>query len=460
MIGMTAVLFQAAALADDAEDIARHRHARALEGMVQSTGEEALRRFSNLHLAPAYCDSFPPGALLAHLERIRSHCAGFAGVLLQRMEDGGVRVRFLRENAETVVLFRTERTVPYGIVALELEAVSAPGRAQPEMTPVTWDNLEQRLDEEAGRGFSGVVLVVRGGRVVLHRGYGMADREGGVANTTETIFAIGSVPIDFTKAAVLKLGEMGKLRTSDSITAYFDAVPADKRSMTIDHLMTGASGLPDFHHVVGVDEDRDLSWIDRETAIRRILGQELLFPPGRGEAHSHSAWVLLAALVEIVSRRSYGDFLQEHFFQPAGMKRTALHEGLEGFQNDEIAVGYGPDSFGKTNSPKHWGRTSWLVMGSGGMASTPHDLYLWLRAIRGGKTLKAAAAAKYWSGGVLAGGDDRGFFCLYTEGPDALVIFCSNAHTGPGDGASALGRRLVEMVMGRAIPGPGKITTD
>ena len=65
------------------------------------------------------------------------------------------------------------------------------------------------------------------------------------------------------------------------------------------------------------------------------------------------------------------------------------------------------------------------------------------------KTLSAEAAKKYWSGGALAGGNDRGFFCLYTEGPDDFFIMCSNAHSGPGDGISAVGRRLVEMVTGR-----------
>jgi CubicO group peptidase (beta-lactamase class C family) len=325
---------------------------------------------------------------------------------------------------------------------------------------VAWDNLAQRLEEESKRGFSGTVLVVRGGKIILHRGYGLAERERGLPNTTETIFAIGSVPIEFTKAAVLKLEEMGKLRTSDAITMYFADVPADKQAVTIDHLMSGASGLPDFHHVAGVDADPDLAWIDRETAIRRILGQELLFSPGGGQAHSHSAWVLLAALVEVVSKQSYGDFLRAHFFAPAGMTRTGLHEDLERFPDDELAVGYGGQSAGRINSPKHWGPTSWLVVGSGGMASTPHDLHAWLDAMRRGKLLTPAAEAKYWSHGLLAGGDDRGFLCLFTQGPDDLMILCSNAHAAPGDLVSALGRRLAELVMGRPLPGPGKVETS
>jgi hypothetical protein len=112
-------------------------------------------------------------------------------------------------------------------------------------------------------------------------------------------------------------------------------------------------------------------------------------------------------------------------------------------------VGYEGRPVGKLNIPKYWGRTSWLVMGSGGMESTPIDLYRWNQSIRLGKTLSTEAAKKYWHGGVLVGGDDRGFFCVYNEGPGDMFIMCSNAHSGPGDRISAVGRRLAAMVMGR-----------
>ena len=131
------------------------------------------------------------------------------------------------------------------------------------------------------------------------------------------------------------------------------------------------------------------------------------------------------------------------------MTRTGNHEAGARFSDDEFAVGYGGESVGKLNIPKYWGKTSWLVMGSGGMQSTPMDLYRWNQSIRNTKTLSAAAAAKYWHGGILAGGDDRGFFTLYNEGPGDLFIMSSNAHTRPGDEVSLVGRRLAEMVMGR-----------
>jgi CubicO group peptidase (beta-lactamase class C family) len=418
--------------------------------MIQSTGDESLRQFIDLHIAPTYRDSFAPGKLMEHLRAIREACAGFGGILAAPVGNDGLSLKFLRESGETAVMMRIDPNEPRQIVALELLAGSdAQSPAAPQVAPISWDTLEPRLDEEAKQGFSGAVLVVHGGKIVLNRGYGLANREQNFPNSSETIFAIGSVPITFTRAAILKLEGIKKHSMSDPITKYLSDVPADKQSMSIEQLMSGKSGLPDFHHIVGVDANPDLTWIDRDTAIRRILASTLLFPPGQGEAHSHSAWVLLAAIVEIVSKQSYGEFLRDQFFVPASMTRTGNHEDGVRFDDKQLAIGYEGRSVGTLNMPKYWGKTSWLVMGSGGMFSTPTDLYRWIQAIRSGRTLSAEEAEKYSEGGVLAGGDDRGFLCMYTEGPEDLFIMCSNSHRGPGDQVSAVGRRLAELVRGR-----------
>jgi CubicO group peptidase (beta-lactamase class C family) len=386
------------------------------------------------------------------LRAIRAACAGFGGILVKPEGADGTKVQLLQPGGrQTTLTFRLEHDAPYRITALELGPTELRVDQHP-VPPLTWDTLERGLEAEVTNGFSGTVLAVHDDKIVLHRGFGLANREKQIPNGVNTVFGIGSVPIDFTRAAILKLEELGKLRTSDPITRFLPDVPADKRAMTIDHLMSGRSGLPNFHDIRGVDSDPDLSWIDRDTAIRRILGQDLLFAPGQDEAHSHSAWVLLAAIVEIVSKRSYEEFLQQNFFGPADMTRTGLHEDAARFGDDEFAIGYDGQSVGRLNCPKYWGRTSWLVMGSGGMVSTPGDLYRWVEAIRSGKTLSPAYAARFWSHGPLAGGDMRGYFCLYTEGPGDWFVLCSNAHSGPGAHAHEVGGALEQLVMGGPPP--------
>ena len=82
--------------------------------------------------------------------------------------------------------------------------------------------------------------------------------------------------------------------------------------MTIQHLFSGQSGLPDFFDTEE-DWDPDLGWVDRETAVQRMLSQELLFEPGTDRSHSHGAFGLLAAIVEIVSGQTYYDFISKNF---------------------------------------------------------------------------------------------------------------------------------------------------
>jgi hypothetical protein len=86
-------------------------------------------------------------------------------------------------------------------------------------------------------------------------------------------------------------------------------------------------------------------------------------------------------------------------------------------------------------------------MGSGGMVSTPLDLYRFITAVRSGKLLAPAQTQKFGpSGGVMVGGDVHGFLCVHAEHGDDAVVMCSNSHTAPGDRTSAVGMQLGHMV--------------
>lgn len=439
------------ARADDAEAIARHRHVQDIEALMATTGDDALKKFADEHLAPEYRSSFAePKLLLDHLREIRTALNNFGGLLVDRDEQGVMHMKFLLPAGSRALTFHMQAGVPYLITAFDLEGGLAPPEPGMEIKPITWETLAERMDEEAKNGFSGSVYVVHDGKVVLSKGYGEADRDLLYHNAPNTIFAIGSTPIDFTRAAVLKLEEKGKLKTSDRISKYFTDAPADKKDITIDELMSGESGLANFHHRPGIDANPDLTWIDRDTAVKRIFDRPLLFKPGEGHAHSHSAWVLLAALVEKVSGQSYGDFVQQELFKPAGMTSTFLHEGLRKVSDRRIAIGYEAESPGTDNSPKYWGRTSWLVMGSGGMASTVEDLAKFITAVHGGTLLAGKQTRKYGGeGGLWMGGDDRGFLCVHAERGKDMMVLMSNAHKGPGDLPSSVGQQLGKMVLGK-----------
>lgn len=431
------------------QDAAIRGHVRALEGLAAHSIDDGIAALRSGHLADS--TRLPDAELRSIVAEVREAAAAAGAVMVEGGEDG-IRLS-LRGGHDLDVVFTVADGSPWRITSLRLDREVRPeGADRPAAPEVGWDELPGRLDEAAAGGFSGTVLAVRDGETVLHRGYGMANREAKIAATTETIYDIGSMPIDFTRAAIFLLAQEGALSLDDPIGRHFEGVPADKRTMTLDHLMTSRSGLPNFHHVAGVDDDYDLSWVDRETAVRRILSRPLLFAPGAGRSHSHSAYGLLAAVVEKVSGKSYGAFLRDRFFGPAGMTRTGFYGEDLGYSAKDFAVGYGESRASEPNIPPKWGPTSWLVQGSGGMVSTPVDLRRWFDHLRSGKALHGESLERYLArSSAAAGGTDRGFFVLRLwDGADTTVYFATNAG-GRSEVVQSLAGTLERLVLGEGV---------
>lgn len=292
---------------------------------------------------------------------------------------------------------------------------------------ITEENADKIFDRLEASGFSGVIYLKLNQIEVLKRPFGMANKALNVENQLSTVFAIGSRPIDFTKAAILLLDQQGEILLDDPITKYFDDVPQDKQSMKIHHLMSGESGLPDSFDA-GSDWDPDLAWVDRETACHRILNQELLFEPGSDRRHSHKAFGLLAILIERVSGMDYFDFLNKNFFEPAVMTRTNEY-GISGdLSLSDFAVGSGPQSIGLPNIPLNWGPTSWLIRGSGGMYSTMNDLLKFYSYVRSVKVLDTNHNRTLKNPSVNLDGSVHGFelFSAFQPEGSEAYLFLNN----------------------------------
>lgn len=422
-------------------------HMMALE--LVSPTDEAVTAFIEERLAPAL--QARPQEMNRILHDI-ARAAASAGSAMLDVEEPYDVLRLSGGGASTIVRVRVGDVPPFLIEELSVER-EGPGGGEraASVSPVPWDELDTYLrDAESEWGFSGTVLALREGETVLHQSYGFADREAGRRVDNETVFDIGSQPIDFTRAAIWLLVQRGELAIDDPITRFYPDAPADKRGVTIDHLMRGTSGLPNFHHLAS-DEDWDLTWIDRETAERRILGKRLLFDSGSDQAHSHSAFVLLAAIVERASGRSYEDFLETEFFEPLGMRHTGPYGDDLGLPASQWAVGYGDYGVGTPNIPPNWGPTSWLVKGSGGMVSTPADLYRFFRGMQDGTILTGEARESYLTRTSSSGATDRGFLFIHAwaGGPSRSMILLSQ-NVDPGrPQAVELRRRLAATVEAR-----------
>jgi len=269
--------------------------------------------------------------------------------------------------------------IPFLLTAGALRAQAAPAIPAPPLLVVDGP-LGQKLDlfltRLEGFGFAGSVLVAKDGKIVLQKGYGLADREHGTPYTVGTVFDIGSITKQFTAAAILRLEMAGKLKVTDLISKYFDGVPADKAGMTLHHLLTHSSGLPD---VFGDDYDE----MPREALVKAALASKLLWAPGTRYRYSNAGYSLLAAVIEKVSGKTYEEFLREQLFLPAGMEKTGYR--LPAWSPGEVAHGYGPEGDWGTPLDKAWAPDgpSWNLRGNGGILSTVGDLYKWHRALEG-----------------------------------------------------------------------------
>ncbi len=252
-------------------------------------------------------------------------------------------------------------------------------------------------------GFSGTVLVVRKGEVLLHKGYGLADRDDKIPCTTETVFDIGSITKQFTAAAILKLEMEGKLHAGDRLSEHLEDVPEDKAGITLHHLLTHTSGLD---HAYGNDDD----YAPRDLAVRLFLRMPPITAPGEKYRYSNPGYSLLAAVVEKVSGKSYEAYLHEQFFQPLGMTKTGYM--IPRWKVLEISKNYNGERDNGWTFNRNWGPEGpyWHLYGNGGILTTTGDLYTWEQALMSDRVLSKDAREKLLSPHVPDGGERRTFY--------------------------------------------------
>ncbi len=235
-------------------------------------------------------------------------------------------------------------------------------------------------------GFSGALLVVKDGKIILNKGYGLAVRSGHVPNTSETVFSTGSVTKQFTAAGIMKLEMMGKLNTGDPITKYFDDVPEDKREITLHHLLTHTSGVVD---ALGPD----YVVAPRDETMRKTLDAPLRFKPGEQFGYSNAGYSMLAAVIEKVSGQGYEEFMNKNIFLPAGMRFTGYR--MPEWDKKVVAHWYVGEKDNGTPLEKNY--PQWHLLGNGGILSTTEDMYKWHLALLDDKILSAEAKKKIFT---------------------------------------------------------------
>ena len=251
------------------------------------------------------------------------------------------------------------------------------------------------------------VLVRRDGRTVLERGYGVRDLRARRAIDGHTGFRLASVTKPMTAAAVMLLVRDGRLRYEDTLTRVLPGFPAYGDGVTIRHLLTHTSGLPDYETLMeNVEKEKGPIW----TAERQIRDDEVLallqketrglFAPGTSWAYSNSGYVVLGLIAARAAGKPFGDVLRERIFAPLGMTRTVAYEKGKNHVADR-AYGHTKEAAGFRETDQS--ATS-ATLGDGGVYSCLEDLAKWDEALRTNALLSKAEMAEALTPVRLAGG--------------------------------------------------------
>lgn len=233
------------------------------------------------------------------------------------------------------------------------------------------------------------IAIVRDGRLLLARGYGLANLEHQVPATDRTIYQSGSLGKQFTAALVLQLSDSGRLSLDDAIRRFFPEGPARWDSVTVRHLLTHTSGIPDYTDSV-VDLHRDYT---EDQLVTVAAGLPPLFAPGTHWSYSNTGYVLLGALVRRVTGRFYGDLLRERILGPLGMTTARIISEADIVPHRAD----GHQLLGDSVKHQEWVSPSLNTTADGSLYLTVRDLAAWAIALDRGRALPGADRTAAWT---------------------------------------------------------------
>lgn len=249
----------------------------------------------------------------------------------------------------------------------------AAGLAADETTDKV-DKVFAQWDKTTSPGAA--LAVVRNGKIIYMRGYGMAKLEDGIVMTPDRIFDIGSVSKQFTATCVVMLVRDGRVALDDDVRKYIPELPNYGKTITVRHLLHHTSGLRDYNallELAGFRGDSDCPNVDE--ALDVICRQKALnYPPGEEYSYTNTGYFLLGQIVERVSGKSLNTFAQERIFKPLGMEHTLFQEDHTQIIKKR-ATGYDPEGQGFRLDMSNWDET-----GDGNVYTSVEDLFLWDQA--------------------------------------------------------------------------------
>ncbi|GAB2931651.1 alpha/beta fold hydrolase [Rheinheimera gaetbuli] len=243
-----------------------------------------------------------------------------------------------------------------------------------------WRAIEKTVKDS---GFNGTIVVGNKAQVIWQKSIGYADTDRIIPLTAEHVFSPGSVGKEFTTVSIMQLAANNSLEYQDKISKYIHGLPSWADNITIEHILTHTSGLPD------VVWKQHISTAD---AVQQIKQAQLAFEPGAGYKYTNLNVVVRALIVESITGQRYADYIADTIFTVAGMT-DSFHQTETGLVSKAVVAGDFPTNIA--------GLTVYV---------SPFDLFKFENALWNGSLIDAEQLKWVLRGDILSGKDNRAYF--------------------------------------------------
>ncbi|MGA9507947.1 MAG: serine hydrolase domain-containing protein [Candidatus Sulfotelmatobacter sp.] len=327
-----------------------------------------------------------------------------------------------------LVFSRSQAVLKHVLALALLAAVAAAQQERPADLTAAIDRIaRQEMQKQQIPAMT--IAVVLDGHIVYSKGFGIADKENGVAANQDTLIRTGSLAKPLTAVAAMTLVEAGKLDLDAPIQKYCPAFPQKEWRITTRELLTHTSGI---RHYRGDEVDSTKHYKNMSDGFAIFAADPLLFQPGAKFSYSTYGYTVVGCVIEGASGEKFYNYLREHVLVPANMTHT--------FVDDQYTIvphrarGYRTQNGELQNAGPM--DSSYKIPG-GGLVSTAEDFVRFGLALMGGKIVKPETLATLWTAtGVPDLSDGKpstyglGFGVLMIDGQQYI------AHDGGQQGTS------------------------
>ena len=256
------------------------------------------------------------------------------------------------------------------------------------------DSLLKRIHKR--HDFNGSILVAKNGKLIFTEEYGYADFNKKTEIDKNSVFQLASVSKQFTATAILILYEKGLIGLDDKVVKYFTNFPYE--DITIKQLLNHTSGLPKYfwlaeHEWKNNKPPTNIEMIEMMAEYKLPL----FFRPGSRFDYSNTGYFVLASIIEKISEKSYGDFLNTNIFEPLQMNNSYVYRFEQDIVKDDQLSGY--RLYRRWRHAKISATVNDAIVGDKNVYSTAEDLLKWINGLNSGKIISKNTLQEMYSKG-------------------------------------------------------------